>query len=190
MDNLFTAKTEEVLKEIASITEWFYNNAGTLDLDELVTKRNRLAGLTMFLTERVAKTGAAHQLAYVHRKIQHATRTNDYKNSKDTEKRITDKIAENLALADIKDFFLKEKQSEAISERLYLILKQANNLLTAFHQNISLLQKEKEEGRNYEYIDAKIKEIKDLYDNQITTIDIQYKRLVNRLQQKFEQLEK
>lgn len=189
-DPLFNKPTEEILREIADITKWYNENASSLDIDELILKRNKLASLAMFLTEVTVTTGVSAQLDYVKRKIRVAYLSKDYKLSKEIDKKISDAMANNMAIAECEEMFKKEKISAGIADRLQYMLRQSNTLLTVFHQTISLLQKEKEEHRYYEAIDSRIEEIRNEYDKQLSSIEKHYDAMKKRLGEKFTELDK
>lgn len=176
---LFDKPTEEVLREIASITKWYDSNAQNLDLHELLLKRNKLASLAMYLSEVTVTSGVAAQLDYAKRKVRVAYLAKDFKLGKETDKKVSDAMANNMAIAECEDMFNKEKISAGIADRLQYILRQSNTMLTVFHQTISILQKEKEQANYYEAIDSRINEIREEYDKQLKSLTEHLEERIN-----------
>jgi len=136
---------DETISEIADIMDWWYKNPDNQDIEKLNKVRNKLSALRVFLGESKHREQIKADLAYVNRKVAQAKITLDYKDKVDVTS-----FAQAERLAD-KDTELVEqlktqKKLEGTFERLKDLVSSSDKVLTAMHQTLSLLSKEKHQN--------------------------------------------
>lgn len=138
---LFDRPEKDTLEKIKEIVIWYYNNPNCDDIELLNENRNKLTALCVFLSELVAKSGMKSELSTLSRRMVLASRTNDFKSKKEIK---TVKEAENSALTSLEKEYRQDKIEKSKTERLFLLLKQCNMILSAMYQSISLKSKEQQ----------------------------------------------
>lgn len=125
-DNLQTAK--DILEE--------YEN--TNELTRVLQLYKRLSIYSVFLWENLSQLKKQYNTSYYTRKIEVSK---SYLNNKAT--KITDKQALSLADIENEELYLQESQTEALTLRLDIFLKQINKVLMAMSSDVSYLKNEK-----------------------------------------------
>ena len=138
--NRMNIKDEDVIKMSGDIIEWYYNQASKNgDLIKLMKAQDRLSALSYNIAQITADYKGEYNESYFIKKINHNIQKQAFINQGDS-----GVVAESNAIVKTKEEIKKEKQAEANSYRMDLLLKQINKVLSAMQQKISHLKNEYE----------------------------------------------
>ena len=135
---------EDLLNKINELVK-AYNTEEWVPVWRLLIIQDRLAWYSYHLAELSAKANKEANQAYYMRKIWYVHNFNKIK--ADVTKKITDKLAENNAIASVKSFYQDEIEKNYTADRLKLLLGQVNRILSAIQQRISQLKQEQNNSK-------------------------------------------
>jgi len=131
----------DTLKEIELILSSYFLKGSSMQINELLDLRDKLAIHSYRLAEYTAGTKTTYNASYFNRKISVLKETQNIINAR--------KLSKAQATVDAElaneELFEMEQIDEANAYKHDLLLKQVNQVLSAMQQRISYLKKEKDE---------------------------------------------